>query len=215
VTGPRRAVAAASREPASRVPRVAGTRRRERAGAPAQPAVDSTELIAVGRLRRAHGIRGELLVEVRTEAPNERFAPGTRLLVASPADPSSAIGELVVEAARWHSGSLIVRFAGVTDRTAAEQLRGLLLSVPENAVGDAGPGAWWDSQLIGLRATLRDGTEIGEVTEVVHLPVQDLLAVHRADGGELLVPFVAAIVPVVDVPGGRVVLDPPAGLLEL
>lgn len=155
-------------------------------------------------------------VQVLTDVPEVRFAVGGRLLVAGSAPAGArAVGELVVDRARWHHGRLILGFRGVTGREGAEALRGRLLEITAGQVGDAGPEAWWDRDLVGLSAELADGGPLGRVREVVHLAGQDLLAVTRPDGAELLVPFVAAVVPVVDPAGGRVVVDPPEGLLEL
>lgn len=166
--------------------------------------------VVVGRIGRPHGIRGEVTVEPRTDEPDARFAPGAVLLVDSPA------AELVVDRVHWHSGRLLVSFRGIADRTAAEGLRGLLLHVEraDDEVPDD-PEEYYDSALEGCTVALADGTVIGEVAEVVHLPAQDLLAIRRPDRPEVLVPFVAPIVPVVDIPARRIVIDPPGGLLDL
>jgi 16S rRNA processing protein RimM len=138
-----------------------------------------------------------------------RFAPGSSLATDRP-----GLGPLTVESARPHGGRLLVRFAGVADRTAAEALRGVLLLVDATDIPPTDdPDEFHDQQLIGLRAVTVDGTEIGEVVDVEHLG-QDLLVIRRDDGDDALVPFVRALVPEVDVPGGRIVLDPPPGLLE-
>ncbi|WP_119729289.1 ribosome maturation factor RimM [Thermomonospora amylolytica] len=165
--------------------------------------------IVVGRIGRAHGVRGEVAVDVRTDDPDARFAPGSVLRT----DPGH-VGPLTVERARWHSGRLLLRFTGVDDRTAAEQLRGTWLVVdaaelppPED------PDEFLDHQLVGLTAVTPDGGMVGTVAEVRHYG-QDLLVVRRENGGEALVPFVAALVPEVDVAGGRIVIDPPPGLLD-
>lgn len=165
--------------------------------------------VVVGRIGRPHGIAGEVTVEVRTDEPDERFAPGSVLLVDPPAR------DLVVSSVRWHSGRLLVRFDGVADRNAAEALRGTLVHVEraEDEVPDE-PDDYYDSSLIGCHAVLDDGTAVGDVEDVLHLPAQDLLVVRRPDGAEVLVPFVAAIVPEVDLEGRRIVLDPPDGLLD-
>lgn len=168
------------------------------------------EPIVVGRVGRAHGIRGEVTVEVRTDVPDRRFAPGASLDRTPP-----EAGPLVVMSARPHKTGWVVHFEGVNSREAAERLRGLLLTVDVDATGDAGEDAWWDHQLVGLTVVGVDGTVVGTVEDVRHVPAVDVLAVRRADGGVALVPFVAAIVPEVDVAAGRLVVDPPAGLLEL
>lgn len=166
-------------------------------------------LVTVGRIGRAHGIRGEVSVEVRTDTPDLRFADGARLTT----EPAGA-GPLVVGHSRWHSGRLLVRFAGVSDRAVAEGLRGVLLlaDVGEGERPDD-PDEFFDHQLLGLRAVTTAGDDVGEITDVLHLPGQDLLVISRADDSETLVPFVADIVPEVDLAAKRVVLDPPVGLL--
>ncbi|GLZ11281.1 ribosome maturation factor RimM [Actinomadura sp. NBRC 104425] len=165
--------------------------------------------LVVGRVGRPHGVRGELTVDVRTDDPDRRFAPGTQLAT----DPASA-GPLTVEHARWHSGRLLVRFSGVDDRNAAEELRGTWLVVDSSDIPpSADPDEFHDQELIGLAVVTVDGTEVGTVAEVRHHG-QDLLVVRRTGGGEALVPFVAALVPEVDVPGGRLRIDPPPGLLD-
>jgi 16S rRNA processing protein RimM len=165
--------------------------------------------VVVGRIGRPHGIRGEVTVESRTDEPDERFAPGAVLSVDGP------VSELVVDGTHWHSGRLLVRFRGVEDRNAAEALRGLLLHVDraEDETPDD-PDEYYDSTLTGCTAVLGDGTVVGELTDVLHLPSQDLLVLRTPDDREVLVPFVEAFVPVVDVVARRVVIDPPHGLLE-
>jgi len=167
--------------------------------------------VVVGRIAKAHGIRGELAVDVRTDSPEERFAVGTALTTKL-RDGSKR--ELTIAAAREHSGRLLVRFAQVPTRDAAETLRGALLIVDTDDLPPTGdPDEFYDHELAGLRAELADGTVVGKVTDVVHSPAGALLELD-IDGREVLVPFVRAIVPTVDVAGGRVVLDPPEGLLD-
>jgi 16S rRNA processing protein RimM len=167
--------------------------------------------VAVGQVARAYGIRGEVIVAVRTDEPGVRFAPGARL-AAEPAER----GPLTVRASRWHSGRLVVAFEGVGDRTAAEGLRGTLLMLDtDDLPSPAGPDEFYDHQLIGLGVVTAAGQPVGVVADVLHYG-QDLLVVRQegAAGGEVLVPFVGAIVPDVDLAGGRLVIDPPPGLLN-
>jgi 16S rRNA processing protein RimM len=167
--------------------------------------------LVVGRIGRPHGIRGEVSVEVRTDAPEERFAPGS-VLATDPAER----GPVTVSRMHWHSGRLLLTLDGVADRDAAEALRDTLLVIDTAELPSLDdPDEFYDHQLVGLRVELADGTEVGVIDDVVHTPAEELLAVHRAEGEELLVPFVAAIVPTVDLPGGRVVIEPPEGLLDL
>lgn len=166
--------------------------------------------LVVGRIARAHGVGGEVSVEVRTDSPDTRFAPGMSL----DTDPPER-GPLEVTRARWHAGRLLVAFASVADRGAAEALRGTLLVADSSTSPAVGDDEFWDHELVGLAAVTVDGTSLGTVEEVLHPPGADLLALRRPDGGEVLVPFVRAIVPTVDVPAGRLVVDPPEGLLDL
>ncbi|SOD64598.1 16S rRNA processing protein RimM [Streptomyces zhaozhouensis] len=168
--------------------------------------------LVVARVGRAHGIKGEVTVEVRTDEPELRLAPG-EVLTTEPA----GVGPLTVESGRVHGGRLLLRFAGVGSRDAAEALRNTLLVAevdPDQLPDD--PEEFYDHQLVGLTVvTARGGAEVGTVREVSHLPGQDLLVVAGPEGGEVFVPFVEAIVPEVDLERGRVVVDPPPGLLEL
>ncbi len=181
----------------------------------------STTEVVVGRIGKAHGIKGELSVEPRTDEAERRFAVGAVLATQTP-DGAAAQGPgrpafLTVAGTRWHQGRLLVRFEEVADRTAAEAVRGLMLlatvdadEVPED------PEEYYDHQLIGLRVRTTDGREVGELSEIVHGSAQDLLVVTCEDGREVLVPFVSALVPVVDVPAGRVeVADLPGLLTDL
>jgi 16S rRNA processing protein RimM len=168
--------------------------------------------VIVGRIGRAHGIRGSVVVSVRTDEPDLRFAAGTRL----DTDPADA-GPLTVAAARRQAGEFIIRFKGVRDRNAAEELRGTWLSVDSGTLAPlADPDEFRDHELIGLSVRTVDGTPVGVVADVLHYG-QDLLAVRpdRAPAGdEILVPFVKAIVPEVDLAAGVLVVDPPPGLLN-
>ncbi len=164
----------------------------------------------VGRIGRPHGVRGEATIEVRTDDPDARFRPGV-VLRTDPADR----GPLTVAGARWHREVLLLAFEGYDSREEIETLRDTLLEVPVAdlpALED--PDTWYDHQLVGLAARLPDGTPLGEVAAVRHEGA-DLLVVHRIERGELLVPFVSAMVPTVDLAGGFVVVDPPEGLLDL
>lgn len=161
----------------------------------------------VGRIGRPHGLRGEVAVQLRTDFPEQRFATGAQL--------RGDIGRsLVVETARPHRGALLVRFAGIADREAAAELCGCTLSIDAADLPDLNdPDEFYDHQLEGLVAVGPDGSALGTVREVVHAPASDLLVLDT-EHGDVLVPFVRAIVPQVDLAGGRLVLDPPAGLLD-
>jgi 16S rRNA processing protein RimM len=171
---------------------------------------DPTDTVVVGRIGRPHGVRGEVTVEVRTDDPDLRFAPGA-VLRTEPADR----GPITIAGRRWHREVLLLSIDGVESREAAEELRDTELHVPVAelpALED--PEDYYDHQLVGLAARLPDGTDLGTVSAVRHEGA-DLLVVRRVEGGELLVPFVTAIVPTVDVAGGFLVVDPPEGLLDL
>jgi 16S rRNA processing protein RimM len=167
-------------------------------------------LLVVARVGRAHGVRGEVAAQVRTDDPETRLAVGAVLLT----DPPQR-GPLTVRSSREHSGRLLLTFVGIEDRTAAEALRGTVLQVEvDPAASPDEDDAWYDHQLVGLDVVDTTGTQVGAVGDVLHLPAQDVLVVVRPDGTESLVPFVAEIVPDVDLALGRVVVDPPPGLLD-
>ena len=170
--------------------------------------------VIVGRIGRPHGIRGEVVIGVRTDEPDLRFAVGAILDVGRSPDGDSE--QLTVAAARWHSAQLLVAFTGVTDRTAAGDLTGSWVSVDSSQLPEiADPDEFRDHELIGLSVRTSAGDPVGVVTDVLHSG-QDLLVVRRPDGedGESLVPFVKAIVPEVDVQAGVLVIDPPPGLID-
>jgi 16S rRNA processing protein RimM len=171
--------------------------------------------VTVGRIGRPHGIRGDVVVSVRTDEPELRFVAGARL-DTDPAD----VGPLTVAAMRWHSGALVVRFAGIRDRDAAAALGGTWLSVDSDTLPAlADPDEFRDHDLVGLSVQTTDGQAVGVVADVLHYG-QDVLAVRPLAAGagadaEILVPFVKAIVTDVDVANGVLVIDPPPGLLNL
>ncbi|HTA01216.1 MAG TPA: ribosome maturation factor RimM [Streptosporangiaceae bacterium] len=168
--------------------------------------------LVVGRISRPHGLQGELAVEVRTDDPELRLAQGTVLAT----DPATA-GPLTVQRTRWHSGRLLVTFNGIQDRNGADDLRGVLLLVDAEQLEDiVDPDEFRDHQLIGLAVVTTDGEQVGDVSDVLHHG-QDLLVVAgtgKRAGTEIMIPFVSAIVPEVDVAGGVVRIDPPPGLLD-
>ncbi|MFG3206131.1 ribosome maturation factor RimM [Streptomyces sp. NPDC048192] len=166
--------------------------------------------LVVARIGRAHGIKGEVTVEVRTDEPELRLAPGAVLAT----DPASA-GPLTIETGRVHSGRLLLRFEGVTDRNAAEALRNTLLIAevdPEELPEDE--DEYYDHQLIDLDVVTEDGEEVGRITEISHLPTQDLFIVERPDGTEVMIPFVEEIVTGIDLAEQKAVIAPPPGLID-
>lgn len=168
--------------------------------------------LVIGRVAKAHGIRGELVVDVRTDDPDSRFTTGTILRGRLPRGGGER--NYTVTAARQHAGRLLLSLEQVADRTAADALRGTLFLI-DSADVDSGddPDEFYDHELEGLPVTLLDGASVGVVESVLHLPGGDLLAVRTPDDREVLVPFVTEIVPTVT-RGEGVVIDPPDGLLD-
>ena len=163
--------------------------------------------VTVGRIGRAHGIRGEVTVDVRTDEPDRRFAAQSTLIAGD--------RTLTVARTRWHSGRLVAAFAEVPDRTAAELLRGTLLEAevdPDERPAE--DGEFFDRQLIGLEVRDGAGAVVGTITSIVHHDEQDTLVIGRATG-DVLVPFVAELVPTVDVAGGYLAIADVPGLLDL
>lgn len=174
------------------------------------------EQVSVGRVGRPHGVRGEVTVEVRTDEPGQRFRRGARLSAVAPRPGAPVPSELTVAGSRWHQGRLLLEFEEVGDRDAAEVLRDVVLMVEvDPQLRPEDPDEFYDHQLTGLAAVVDSTDErIGEVTEVLHSGAQDLLVVRRDDGREVLVPFVSALVPQVDLVAGRVLVVDQPGLLD-
>jgi 16S rRNA processing protein RimM len=173
-------------------------------------------LLVVGHVVRSHGVLGEVVVEVRTDEPALRFVPGS-VLVTDPGRSTGPIpAKLTLERVRPHQGRLLVTFEGIYDRDISDNLRGVLLCVDSaDVLPTEDPDEFHDHQLVGLAAVTPDGESLGEVTKVDHAPAHDNLILRRPDGRSAIVPFVKAIVPEVDVVGGRVVITPPEGLFDL
>jgi 16S rRNA processing protein RimM len=169
--------------------------------------------LTVGRVVKAHGVTGELVVDIRTDDPEQRFAPGSTLR-AKGSDRRER--SYTVDTVRPHGGRLLVRLSGVADRDTADALRGSVFVIDS---ADLPPidedDTYYDHQLEGLRVQTTAGLELGTVTEVLHTAAGELLAVKREDAPELLVPFVSAIVTSVSLENGVVEIDPPDGLLDL
>jgi 16S rRNA processing protein RimM len=166
--------------------------------------------VTVGRIGRPHGIRGDVVVGVRTDEPELRFATGSRL----DTDPVG-VGPLVVAATKWHSGELLVRFEGIADRDAAAELRGSWLLVDSASIAPpTDPDEFNDTDLIGLSVRTVSGTEVGLVDDVLHSG-QDVLVIKAKGGADVMVPFVLPLVPEVHVSAGYIVIDPPEGLLDI
>ncbi|MCW2793215.1 MAG: rimM [Nocardioides sp.] len=170
--------------------------------------------VVVGRIGKPHGVRGEVTVDVRSDEPDRRFAVGNVLRAEAPRGSASPLTSMRVVRVRWHQTTLLVTFAELTDRTTAEAARGIVLhaTVPADETPED-PDEFYDHHLVGLAAYDVDGTHLGEVTALVHGGAQDLLTVKALDGRNTLVPFVKALVPEVDLAGGRVVIADRPGLV--
>lgn len=165
-------------------------------------------LLTVGQIVRPHGIRGEVIVDPRTDEPELRFREGSVLIAGS--------SRLTITSVRPHLGRYLIFFEEIPDRNAADAARGQILEVDSSTIEPpSDPDEFHDHQLEGLPVFTTDGEAVGEVTRIDHGPGSDLLVVKRPDGRNTLVPFVKEIVPTVDVAGGRITIDPPGGLLEL
>jgi 16S rRNA processing protein RimM len=184
--------------------------------APKRPAAPSGRTqLRVGRLVKAHGLKGALKLELYTDDPDDRFAPGASFTLQVPESSPWHGKTLTVREFRWMNSHPVVFFEGIDDRSGAESIVRAILWIEQDAAAiEPEDDAWYDHQLMGLDV-VRDGTVIGRVVRVDHLPAQDLLIVApTGEDREVLVPFVKAIVPEVDVPAGRVVVTPPPGLFE-
>jgi 16S rRNA processing protein RimM len=166
--------------------------------------------LVIGRVGRAHGLRGEVAVDTRTDDPDSRFVVGATLKT----DPAAA-GPLTIASTRPHQGRLLARFEEVTDRNAADGLRGVLLVVEvSEAARPPDPEEFFDHQLVGLRVQDQTGAVVGEVVGLLHHPAHDVLVVRRDEGPDALVPFVSELVPDVDLEHGRVTVADRPGLLD-
>ncbi len=171
--------------------------------------------LVVGRVIKPHGITGELVVDVRTDDPEDRFAAGNRLRL-KPSRGEGRSREFEIESARPHGGRLLVGLAGVADRDGADALRGnrfVAASGKPPPLDD--PDEFYDHELEGMAVRAVDGREVGTVAEVLHTAAGELLSVRDAAGAEILVPFVGAIVTSVSRADRLVQIDPPEGLLDL
>jgi 16S rRNA processing protein RimM len=164
--------------------------------------------LVVARIGRAHGVLGEATIEVRTDQPEDRFYIGSVL-----ATEPTTFGPLTITSVRDHNGTLLLGFKGVNDRNQVEELRNVLLLAEVDIEADSTEDDFHVQQLLQCQVSTQDGLEIGLVTDVINLPGQDVLAVDY-NGREVLIPFVKAIVPIVDVKNRKITVVPPAGLLD-
>ena len=175
--------------------------------------ISSSTKLRVGRFLKAHGLKGAIKLELYTDSPNERFVPGAVLELQVP-EESPWFGKTVtVSELKWFNSSPVLFLKDVADRTQAESLiKAILLVEQPLDVSPQEPDAWYDHQLAGLKV-LRDGVEIGTLLRVEHMPAQDLLVIKTAET-EVLLPFVKAFVPKVDIQAGVIEVTPPGGLFE-
>lgn len=167
-------------------------------------------LLVVGRIGRAHGVLGEATIEIRTDLPDERFVVGMQLET----DPSTS-GPLTIESVRDHNGILLLKFREINDRTAIEKVRDTLLLADVDMADEAQhEDEFHVQQLIGCNVILETGESIGELTDILNLPGQDVLAI-KAKSGEILIPFIEEFVPTIDLENRTITVVPPVGLLEL
>lgn len=166
--------------------------------------------LRVGRLTKAHGLKGAIKLELYTDDPERRFVPGAAFSLQVPSGSKWHGKTIVLSELRWYNGHPVGFFEGVSDRSEAETLIKAILWVDQDDTVEE--DAWYDHQLVGM-TVLRDGADVGTIARVDHFPAQDLLAV-KTSNGEVLVPFVSAIVPEVDVKSGTVTVTPPTGLFE-
>ncbi|HLT68106.1 MAG TPA: ribosome maturation factor RimM [Microbacterium sp.] len=168
--------------------------------------------LRVGRVLKAHGLKGALKLELYTDDPDGRFVPGASFTLQVPEHSRWHRKTITVREFRWMNASPVIFFEGIDDRTEAESLVKAILWVDQDDSSPEEPDAWYDHQLIGLDA-VRGDEVLGRIARVDHLPSQDLLIVSVGET-EVMVPFVSAIVPEVDLEGGRIIMTPPAGLFE-
>lgn len=164
--------------------------------------------LTIAVIGKAHGLRGEVSLDLRTDVPESRFVVGQAITT----EPATA-GPLTITRIRDNQGRWFLTFAQATDRTAAEQLRGVKLVVTQTESDEQ--DAWYEHELAGLTAKLQDGTVVGKILGLEYLPAQDALILKETNGVRTLVPFLKRFVPTVDIAGGFVILTPPGGLLSI
>ena len=176
------------------------------------PQPPNTQL-RVGRLTKAHGLKGAIKVELYTDAPERRFVPGAVFALQVPVESPWHGKTIELSELKWYNSHPVAFFKDVSDRTAAESLIKAILWIDQDLDEPSDEeDAWFDHQLVGLEV-LRDGVRVGTVSQIDHLPAQDLLTISTSSG-DVLVPFVKAIVTSVDIEAGTMTVDPPAGLFE-
>lgn len=176
------------------------------------PKPGSITRLRVGRLTKAHGLKGALKVELYTDEPERRFVPGASFSLQVPPESPWHNRSVELLELRWYNEQPVAFFKGVEDRTAAETLVKAILWVDKDDAEELEPDTWYDHQLVGLDVIV-DGMKVGVVARIDHLPAQDLIVV-KTKGDDVLVPFVRAIVPNVDIQAGQITMTPPGGLFD-
>lgn len=177
---------------------------------PGEPSRDTQ--LRVGRLTKAHGLKGAIKVELYTDEPDKRFVPGAVFTLQVPEESPWFGKTLELAELRWYNEHPVAFFVGVPDRNAAESLIKAILWIDVDGEAPTEDDAWYDHQLVGI-AVERDGVKVGKVIRVEHMPAQDLLVISTAKG-DVMLPFVKALVPSVDLEKGVVSITPPGGLFE-
>jgi 16S rRNA processing protein RimM len=167
--------------------------------------------LAVGRVLRPHGIRGELRVEITTDYP-ERLEQHTCFYLASPDSPEAA-RRYPVEKLRQHRGALLLKLGGCDDRNSADELRGMLVQIPLEKAVPLEEGEYYHFQLIGVRVETESGKWLGQVVEVLETGANDVY-VLRGPRGEVLLPAVEEVIRELDLESKRMVVRPLPGMLE-
>ena len=173
----------------------------------------SKSQLRVGRLTKAHGLKGAIKVELYTDAPERRFVPGAVFSLQVPTSSDWHGKTLELIELKFYNAQPVAFFAGVLDRSTAETLIKAILWIEHDPAEKSDEeDAWFDHQLIGL-AVMRDGAKVGTISQIDHFPAQDLITVDTPTG-DVLVPFVKAIVAAVDIEAGTMTVTPPLGLFE-
>lgn len=166
------------------------------------------DLVAIARIARPHGLRGELLADILTDFP-DRFEGLSRVTAVMPGE---SIRQLEVESCRHQNQRILLKFLGVDRIEDAEEFRNAEICIPENETAALDDDEFFDWQLEGCKVFGIDGDLIGEVSSVMRTGGTEVLVVNGVK--EYLIPFAATICVVVDIPNKRITVDPPEGLLE-
>jgi len=168
------------------------------------------DMATVGRIARAHGNKGQVIVNLDTDFPEQRFRPGAELFVQR----DGRTERITITTVRFQQGRPVLAVNGVDTMNGAEALAGLELRVPRETLAPLPPGTYYHHDLVGCLVETIDGAVVGEVAAVEESAGGSRLVVNGARG-EVLIPLVAEICRMIDVAAKRIVVAPPVGLLEL